>query len=77
MSARSQRASESAWYQRYEAANPPVAPVMLDSPLVFPLAVPGGSGHVAVAESTFASTPTSEIARLEPPVAPPESPQQS
>lgn len=41
-----QRASESAWYQRYEVANPPVAPVMMDSPLVYPLSVPESAGIV-------------------------------
>lgn len=42
-----QRAGESAWYQRYEVANPPIAPVMMDAPLVYPLAAPEPGPSVA------------------------------
>lgn len=55
-----QRASESAWYQRYEVANPPVAPVMMDAPLAYPLPVP----KTEPAETIVASESTNQEPRL-------------
>jgi len=57
-----QRASETAWYQRYEAANPPVAPLMMDAPLVYPLAAPEPTGNVLAVEDVKQEMP---VLRLE------------
>ncbi len=57
-----QRASESAWYQRYDAANLPVAPVMMDSPLVYPLSVPESAGIVLASAHTGPESPLPSVA---------------
>jgi hypothetical protein len=62
-----QRAGESAWYQRYEAANPPLVPVRMDAPLVYPLS----------AEEPTVTLAANESASPEPTLPPPPDPQPS
>ena len=52
-----QRASETAWYLRYEAANPPVAPVIMDAPLVYPQANPEHTETVLASEDAKPEMP--------------------